>query len=205
MRNIFILSLSVALLGGCLTSQENPNYQYSTQYKGIDAEQNQYASAEPATVTAASYEQTLPAQPVQAQSIVVQSTTEQSLPAQTTLASIPVSISAPTDTSYGSREVTGTPGFMAMESARQASLLEVASQDLPEAQLVRFAPLVAIGTPINYDYSRNLVQIDAAISEPQFSEVVRSMPQPSGYSYTVQQGDTVYSVFCMMWAWMLFV
>ena len=186
MRSIFILSLSTALLSGCLTSQENPNYQHSTLYKGIDVEQSQYANAEPATVATVSYDQTLPAQPVQ--------TTVQSLPAQTTLASRPVSILAPTDTSYGSREVSGTPGFMAMESARQASALEVASQDLPEAQLVQSAPLVAMGTPISYDYSRNLVQVDAAISEPQFSEIVRAMPQPSGFSYTVQQGDTVYSL-----------
>lgn len=180
MRSIFILSLTTALLSGCLTSQENPNYQHSTLYKGIDVEQSQYANAEPATVTAVSYAQTLTAQPVQVQTNV------QSLPAQTTL--------APTDSSYGSREVSGTPGFMAMESARHASVLEVASQDLPEAQLVQSAPLVVTGTPISYDYSRNLVQVDAAISEPQFSEVVRVMPKASGYNYTVQQGDTVYSL-----------
>jgi len=194
MRSIFFLSFTSALLSGCLTSQENPNYQHSTLYKAIDIEQTQYASAEPATVTAASYEQTSPSQLVGAQTTVIQPTPVQSMPAQTTLASIPASVTAPTDTSYASREVSGTPGFMAMESARQASLLEAASQDLPEAELVRSAPLVAMGTPISYDYSRNLVQIDATMSEPQFSEVVRAMPQVSGYSYTVQQGDTVYSL-----------
>jgi len=194
MRSVFILSLTTSLLSGCLTTQENPNYQHSTLYKAIDVEQSQYASAEPATVTAASYEQTLPAQLVQAQTTVIQSTPVQSLPVQTTLVSIPASVTAPTDTSYASREVSGTPGFMAMESARQASLLEAAAQDLPTAEIVHSAPLVARGTPISYDYSRNLVQIDAAMSAPQFSEVVRAMPKASGYSYTVLQGDTVYSL-----------
>jgi LysM repeat protein len=194
MRTIFILSLSTAVLSGCLTTQENPNYQHSTLYKTIEVEKSQYARAEAATVRAASYAATIASQPAPAQTTIVQPAAVQNISAQSTLTSIPASVTAPTDTSYASREVSGTPGFMAMESARQAGLLEAEAQDLPAAELVRSAPLVAMGTPINYDYSRNLVSVDAAISEPQFSEIVRAMPQASGYSYTVQQGDTVYSL-----------
>jgi LysM repeat protein len=191
MRSVFILSLSAALLSGCLTTQENPNYEHSTVYKADGAEPSQYAHAEPVAGTAVSYQQ---AAPVQTQTVSIQSMPAQVSPTHTTATAATVLATAPTDALYGSREVSGTPGFMAMESARQAGALDATTQALPNAEVVRAAPLGAMGTPITYDYSRNMVATDAAFAGQQMSETVRVLPQATGQAYTVQQGDTVYSL-----------
>ena len=185
MRSFLILSLSAALLGGCVTSQENPNYEFSTAYKGDLEARHQYADAAPAAPVAVSYE-SVPAQPV-----AVQAST-----AMATVTSV-----APTDSVYGSRDVSGTPGFMAMESARQSVSIEAAAPMMPEAEIVSVAPLGSAGTPIAYDYSRNMVSVDAVTTGQQTPETVRimqgadqSVMQGAGQNYTVQQGDTVYSL-----------
>ena len=48
MRSVLIFPLTAILLAGCLTTQENPNYEYSTTYRGDSPDQNQYAAAEQA-------------------------------------------------------------------------------------------------------------------------------------------------------------
>ena len=57
MRSLLILPLTAILLSGCLTTQENPNYEYSTTYRGDSPEQNQYAAAEqaPAPISGTQY------------------------------------------------------------------------------------------------------------------------------------------------------
>jgi len=181
MRSVLILSLSAALLGGCLTTQENPNYEFSTAYKGDPVGQTQTAQPETLAATSVSYD-----------TAVAQTMPAQGLPGPT--ANMPM---APTDLVYGTRDVSGTPGFMAMESGRQAVALEAASQALPAAEIVPAAPLGAAGTPIAYDYSRNLVRVDAAIDGQKIPEKTRVVPgyaQTSPANYTVKQGDTVYSL-----------
>lgn len=63
-RLIMIALASTAILAACATAQENPNYQYSTKYKGASpyATQTQMAtnSAAPATTQPARYVQTQP-------------------------------------------------------------------------------------------------------------------------------------------------
>lgn len=191
MRSIFILSLSAALLGGCLTSQENPNYEHSTVYKADGADLNQYAYAEPTVVTAADYQSTTP---VQTQAVFTETMPAQVIPTQTTSTPTTAPATAPTDALYGSHDVSGTPGFMAMESARQSEAMEMAAQSMPAAEAMQAAPLGTTGTPITYDYSRNMVATDVVISGQQMPETVRVTPQVVGQSYTVQQGDTVYSL-----------
>ncbi|MEP4051515.1 MAG: LysM peptidoglycan-binding domain-containing protein [Litorimonas sp.] len=174
MRAFLILPLSAALLSGCLTSQENPNYEISSQYQGDLEARHQYANAAPVASTGTTYE-AAPLEAVTVQANTVEMTT------------------APTDSLYGVREVSGTPGFMAMESDRQAIAIEAAAQAMPEAEIVTSAPLGAAGTPIAYDYTRNLVSIDAVTTGQQIPDTVRVLPS-AGQTYTVQQGDTVYSL-----------
>ncbi len=201
MRLLLLTSLSAALLSGCLTTQENPNYEYSSRYNGDTPQVNQYATAQPAETTAATYTTsastgaytaTAPQPAYDTQHSVQQTSTQQYATQQATTQFPLIHHSlAPTDSSYGTREVTGTPGYMAMQASQQANLAPA----LPAAQMVASAPMAAAGTPVAYDYSRNLVVADVATSGPQIADTVRVYPQStSGMSYIVQPGDTVYSL-----------
>ena len=196
MRMFFILPLSAFMLAGCLTTQESPIYEQSTSYKGDLAARHQYANAVPATPapTVVSYE-SAPAQPLQTQpypaqmqAAPIQAATIQAYsPTETVMAT------APTDEIYGATQVTGTPGFMAMQNAAQAGTVQAAAQPFHETQFVDSAPLGAAGTPIAYDYRRNLVSVDAETTEQRLPESFR-LVQEAGQRYAVQQGDTVYSL-----------
>lgn len=177
MRTLFIVSVSAALLSGCLTTQENPYYEHSTAYKGDPVETTQYATTTPIESTAVAYE-SIPAQPVFVQQ--ASTTTDYS------------SVS-PTDSAYGGEVVTGTPGFMAMQNAQPATTYTAVAPTLPSAQIVNAAPMAAAGTPISYDYSRNLIAADVVTTGQQYpstSQIVQNI----GNNYTVQPGDTVYSL-----------
>ena len=192
MRAFLILPLSAVLLGGCLTSQESPIYEQSTSYQGDLAARHQYANAVPATpppATVVSYD-SAPALPVQAQSYPEPM---QPAPIQAYSPAPTVMAPAPTDKIYGDDQISGTPGFMAMQNAAQAQTFEAATEPFPDTQYVTSAPLGAAGTPIEYDYSRNLVSVDAATTGQRLPENSRRL-QGTGASYTVQQGDTVYSL-----------
>ncbi len=193
MRIVLLTTLSAALLSACITTQENPNYEFSSKYKGEAAETNQYAQTVPsygaATTTSATYE-TAPTQPVFIQQPVGQATAN-------------VSGIAPTDSTYGARAVNGTPGFMALESNAQAGSPDSLAPALPSAQMVATAPLAAAGTPIEYDYSGNLIVADVATTGSQLPDTVRILPRVGqqgiaqntlGQAYIVQPGDTVYSL-----------
>lgn len=179
MRALFVVSLSAALLSGCLTTQENPNYEHSTVYRGDQVQTNQYAEAMPVETTVATYEAT-PVQPVYAHTAPV------------THASTSMT-AAPTDTAYGSGEVTGTPGFMAMQNDQQTVSYADVAPTMPAAQIVTNAPMGAAGTPVAYDYSRNLISVDAVTSQNALPNTVRVM-QGAEQNYVVQPGDTVYSL-----------
>ncbi len=183
MRNFLILFLSAAFVSGCLTTQENPNYELSTRYQGDLEARHQFADAAPTSQTTTSPVTTVSYETVAAQPVIVQADTVTTPALQT----------APTDAIYGSRDVSGTPGFMVMESQRQAVALEAAAQALPDAEIVNVAPLGAAGTPIDYDLRRNMVAVDAITTGQQYPETVRSLPSV-GQNYIVQQGDTVYSL-----------
>ena len=229
MRTFLILPLSAILLGGCLTTQENPNYEYSTTYKGDTPGQNQYALSQqvaaPITTAAVSYgspearrimgQTTLPdssivpaaavsygspearrimGQPalpdpsiVPAASVTYGSPEAQSIMGQ----SASVLTTAPTDSLYGAREVSGTPGFMALQNAQQPATLQASAPALPPAQIVNVAPIMGAGIPVDYDYSRNIITADAVTTGQQLPETVRVL-QGAGQNYTVKQGDTVY-------------
>lgn len=182
MRALLLTSLSAALLGGCLTTQENPNYEFSSRYEGDTTATQQYATTTPvaapdAETVAVTYEA--------ASTQYVQPVADQ------------MTSTAPTDSAYGTRQVSGTPGFMAMQASQQATAqvnvqMEIAPS-LPTAQTVSMPQMAAAGTPIAYDHSRNLIVADADVTSPVMSETVRLLAG-SGQSYTVQPGDTVYSL-----------
>jgi len=217
MRILFLASTSAVLLSACLTTQENPNYEHSTVYRGDPVQTTQYASSVPAATTAVNYE---PA-PIQYESATVsydQPTTYENAPVyahnapevpplpssfgETVPVAAPVTTyatataPAPTDTAYNNttQEITGTPGFMALQSQQHASAAQVElAPQLPEIQAVPHARLRAAGTPVPYDYSRNLITADAITTGQQIPDTVRIL-QGGSQSYIVQPGDTVYSL-----------
>ena len=197
MRHFLVLSLSAVCFSGCLTTQQNPNYEQSTAYKGDPTARHQYAYSEPITRTMVAYE-TVPAASVSVETAAFPSS---AYSAATTLTAstetqphqTQIMGEAPTDSLYGAGDVSGTPGFMLMEDAGQAVVFEAATAAMPETEIVSIAPLGAAGTPIDYDYSRNLVSVDALTTGTQMPDSVRIRPSVGG-NYTVKQGDTVYSL-----------
>lgn len=168
MRTLIFVSVSAAILGGCLTTQENPNYEFSSRYEGDTTATHQYANAPTAETTAAAFE--TPAQ--------IAATT------------------APTDSTYGTRVVSGTPGFMAIQAGQQGS--SNLAPDLPNAQIVTTAAMGAAGTPVDYDTSRNFIVVNSETTGYQIADEVRILPNVqtavTGQPYVVQPGDTVYSL-----------
>ena len=192
MRVFLILPLSAALLGGCLTSQENPNYQHSTTYRGDQAGQNQYASAAPAPISYQPAPVSYQSAPVSYESAPTQDFPAQPYPVQTSSVASTVSAVAPTDSLYGATEVNGTPGYMALQSARQNVAPEAVAKTTTLAA-TSLGGANGAGTPIAYDYSRNLVSADAITTGQQIPNTARLLGK-AAQNYTVQQGDTVYSL-----------
>ena len=223
MRNLLILPLSAALLAACSTTQESPIYEQSTTYQGDLSTRHQYASDRTVAPTVATYETapvyTTPAPALPVEAYAAPATVMASSPTDTVYGATEVSgtpgfmamqntdaapteaytpaatvmATAPTDSVYSAGDVSGTPGFMAMQQSFPSETVQAATQPLPQAQYVNTAPLGAAGTPIDYDYSRNLVSVDAATTGQRMPETSRIIPSV-GQAYTVQQGDTVYSL-----------
>lgn len=184
-RLTFPLTTAALLLSGCLTTQENPNYQHSTRYQG-DNPTESYAQSAPAPQT--TYE-TLPAQ-----------TTVQA-PANTTTAVVyeqaPAPVMISTDATYTGETVTGTPGYMAMQNAQvpvQAPVpAPIYTQAAPSiSQTASQATLGSGPVAIDYDYTPNLVTADTQTVASGYPTLTRSYG--SGMAHTVVAGDTVYSL-----------
>lgn len=210
MRAIFIVSLSAALFGGCSTTQENPIYQQSSTYQNGSPATQHYAHA-PVT-QAAQVAQTTPYEPGTHSGDVSHANYEATTsypvfahrspaPALVSYETVPYETvtAAPTDTAYGTDQVTGTPGFMAMQGQNESVATGgqlVSAQPAQTASSSGYGSASvygAAGTPIAYDYSRNLVSADALTTGQLPDETIRVLPQ-AGQNYTVQAGDTVYSL-----------
>jgi len=194
MRIFLILPLSVVLLGGCHTTHKSPIYEQSTAYQGDLSTRHQYAEDKTVAPTAVTY-QTAPAQTLPVQSYSIQAKTA---PLQSYSTVSTITETAPTDLAYDVSDVSGTPGYMALQPSIQTETvipenMQFASQPLPAAQIVASAPIGAAGIPIAYDYRRNLVPVDATTTGQRMTETSRVLPSV-GQNYTVQQGDTVYSL-----------
>ena len=199
MRAPFLLLAPTVLLAGCLTTQENPNYEYSSKYRPPAAIQ----TAQTSSPVIASTTQTYPVQsvtyeapntygtstitpvqvieaPVHAPNTVITASTGATYPH----ASQNVPTVSPTDSQFAGQEVTGTPGFMALAQSAQTESVQtniVQSDSRVQPQIV------------NYDYSPNLITADTAIDQPDIADEIRIIPS-AGQSYTVQQGDTIYAL-----------
>jgi len=92
MRTPALLVSAAILLTGCLTTQENPNYEYSSRYETQG--QTQMAQSDPyvaPATTRVTYETQAPA-PIQNVDVIMES--------------------SPTGTAYSESDITGTPGYM---------------------------------------------------------------------------------------------
>lgn len=203
MRNLLVLSLSAAVFSGCLTTQENPNYEQSTAYKADVDRAHQYANVDTVAPSMATYQtapsapapNSAPSQPVHHYGYETAATVTASSPSH--MMQTPAMAEAPTDSYYGGQEVSGTPGFMAMQGQSESVAFGATTGAAPASDYSATAPLGAAGTPIAYDYARNMVSVDALTTGSQFPETVARQPfegAGAGRVYTVKQGDTVYSL-----------
>lgn len=99
MRAIILSSVSALFLTGCLTTQENPNYEFSSRY---NQGATPVAETIPLDATVASYE-TQPAAPITNFQTVA-------TPTQPNV----IIANSPTGEQYEAQDVTGTPGYMAL-------------------------------------------------------------------------------------------
>ncbi|WP_298918657.1 LysM peptidoglycan-binding domain-containing protein [uncultured Algimonas sp.] len=180
---------SALALAACSTVQENPNYQYSSKYVEPDLDTAPVLAAEARTVAGVQYSAIPAAHPELAGS-------ERG----------PETAVSPTEHAYDTDRMTGTPGYemmVAQQSPHQPAPFKI--QPTPQAVAPRTAPVQAPrplvpGQPreVNYDFAQNTIGgnvIAAPAPAPQgpVSGTAASMPAV-GLSYTVQQGDTVYSL-----------
>ena len=186
-------TLMILSLAGCVTSQENPNYQYSSRYQEPAAIQTARMEAASAAVTTdASYE--LPVEIVYADSYPVAEPVPYQAPNTSVYVDAPQTslAGAPTDIEFVGENVSGTPGYMAIMGTTEY----VAPQTTEPATSAPSA-----GVAIDYDYSANLIATDAA-APFSLNDDVRILPQVpvATGNYVVKAGDTVYGLskrFCV--------
>ena len=180
---------SLIALAACSTVPNNPNYQYSSKYGQPGPDTVQMAQVE--TVT--------------------ESDAGQSQPTLATSRSEGPSTS-PTEQAYNADQMVGTPGYEMMQAqAAQQAPQSVAPTPAPEsAPAPRPTQLAAQPTgprEVTYDYAQNMIgqsSEEAATPTPapapiKMAEEAQPLAgtavnAPTGYSYRVQAGDTVYSM-----------
>ena len=167
-----ILTLSAALiLGACSTVQENPNYQYSSKYE---------QSTTAPTVQMAGYTTMTPThaqatiEPVTQNSATIVASHEG------------IQTTSPTEQAYNADTIQGTPGY-AILMAEEA---QAQQQATPPGSVPQVMPQTrADPQPVTYDYAQNIIVTD----EP--SPMTGTAANvPTVWNYTVQPGDTVYSL-----------
>lgn len=173
LSTLLCLSSAALVLAGCASYDENPNYEFSSRYEGAA----QVPGTLPVEATQVVYEPQT-ATPVQAESIEV----------YTPQPTAPAMGPSPTDTVYATQDVTGTPGYMAMQGqATEMQNAETQTASTPWSSSISGAQ------PVEYDYSQNLIVADAPIAAPDIASEIRILPS-AGTAYVVQQGDTVYGL-----------
>ncbi len=174
-RIALILS-SAALLGACATAQENPNYKFSSKYNP-GTQVTQVASVPAPEVTVAVYE------PMESTDYVV---VQPDYPAQVATTSVGPAVSA-TEEVFDASTMDGTPGY-------QIFVEDTATPFGAPIGAPSESPVLGRGTPVNYDYSQNIIVAGADV-EMMPSETRRLGNVQLGMErYTVVPGDTVYSL-----------
>ena len=173
-NSVALLSItaSALVLSACSTVPHNPNYEFSSKYGQPGTDTVQVAEAWPETPT-----ETAPIQQ-----------------SQPTLASTqaPAPSTSPTEQAYNADQMVGTPGYemMRAQAAQQAA-------PAPQPQPMP-APTTQVAGPreVTYDYAQNIIgqttPAPTTIDAPPVPSTAVNVP--TGYSYVVQPGDTVYSL-----------
>lgn len=165
-----ILTLGAALLlGACSTVQENPNYQYSSKYGAPETAPNVQLASQ-TTIEPTYAKATI--EPVTEGSTTIVAT---HAGGQST---------SPTEQAYNADAMEGTPGYaIFVAEDAQAQPVAPAPQAAPQS-----APVTG-PKPITYDYAQNIIVTDEPAARPSTAANV-----PTAWNYTVQPGDTVYSL-----------
>jgi len=161
-----ILTLGAALLiGACSTVQENPNYQYSSKYGAPETAPNVQLASQ-TTIEPTYAKATI--EPVTQGSTTIVATHDGG------------HSTSPTEQAYNADAMEGTPGY-AIFKAEDA-------QAQPATPTPQSVPVTG-PKPIAYDYAQNIIVTDEPTARPSTAANV-----PTAWNYTVQPGDTVYSL-----------
>ena len=220
MRSSILIFAPALLLAGCLTTQENPNYEISSKYQQpgrIQTAQTSPAVIAPTTqsvpysapVQTVTYE-TQSATQIAPTSVLTHGSTSTVLAANdqaytnpaisptigTTQTSVPATAHAAT-TTYGS--ATTYPSENIAPTDAQFTGQEVTGTPgfmvLAQSNQTHTVQTSGIGQPqpVAYDHSQNFITADVVMENSDFVEDVRIIPSV-GQSYIVQQGDTIYAL-----------
>ncbi|GLQ22031.1 LysM peptidoglycan-binding domain-containing protein [Algimonas porphyrae] len=176
------------LLTACSTVQENPNYQYSSKYQT------------PETLVLADATPPAPSSTPQA--------TSDRRPSPVMSASNAVQPASPTEEAYNADAMIGTPGYAILmaEEAEAAGSAPSPAPAQPAPTYTAPQPLVMppqTGGPreVNYDYAQNVIVGDHSAPAPLPAPAPQvaapsatPVTAPTARSYTVQPGDTIYSL-----------
>jgi len=223
MRSSILFLAPALLLAGCLTTQENPNYEYSSKYQQPGRIQTAQTSPKVTETTTQSVPYSAPVQSVTYETQT--SVPSQSIGVSTHTASSTIQASShgtysnpPLGTTYssapGTSHVTAYGSDTSYSSAAPYPSETVAPTDAQFAgqevtgtpgfmalsqanqnQTFQSAQSAGIAQPqrVAYDHSQNFVSADIAIENTDIADDVRIIPS-IGQSYKVQQGDTIYAL-----------
>ena len=220
MRSSILIFAPALLLAGCLTTQENPNYEISSKYQQpgrIQTAQTSPAVIAPTTqsvpysapVQTVTYE-TQSATQIAPTSVLTHGSTSTVLAANdqaytspaispsigTTQTSVPVTALAATTTygsatTYPSENIAPTDAqFTGQEVTGTPGFMVLAQSN--QTQTVQSSG-IGQPQPVAYDHSQNFITADVVMENSDFVEDVRIIPSV-GQSYIVQQGDTIYAL-----------
>ena len=219
MRSSILIFAPALLLAGCLTTQENPNYEISSKYQQpgrIQTAQTSPAVIAPTTqsvpysapVQTVTYE-TQSATQIAPTSVSTHGSTSTVLAANdqaytnpaispsigTTQSSVPATAHAAASfgsaTTYPSENIAPTDAqFTGQEVTGTPGFMVLAQSN--QTQTVQSSG-IGQPQPVAYDHSQNFITADVVMENSDFVEDVRIIPSV-GQSYIVQQGDTIYAL-----------
>ena len=219
MRSSILIFAPALLLAGCLTTQENPNYEISSKYQQpgrIQTAQTSPAVIAPTTqsvpysapVQTVTYE-TQSATQIAPTSVSTHGSTSTVLAANdqaytspaispsigTTQSSVPATAHAAASfgsaTTYPSENIAPTDAqFTGQEVTGTPGFMVLAQSN--QTHTVQTSG-IGQPQPVAYDHSQNFITADVVMENSDFVEDVRIIPSV-GQSYIVQQGDTIYAL-----------
>lgn len=206
---------SAFLLASCATAQENPHYQYSSKYGQTQVADNAYP-----TPVMTPQVQTAGTQSVRtgAQTYTAGTMTGSDQPHTGYLGNEGATLTAaqsaqqsaqpttsPTERAYNSNQMQGTPGYEMMRAQQDAAAPTYQAAPAPDytPYTAPAAPVANAPREVTYDYGDNLRTDETGPTRQtvpnyeQMNDMGRSgtaVNVPTGQSYRVREGDTIYSL-----------